>query len=47
MGEQDLMHGSQAAGAKRYPAPRKRGHPKNGRSDVPQIVVGLALTREA
>ena len=46
MGEQDLMHGSQAAGAKRYPAPRKRGHPKNGRSDVPQIVVGLALTRE-
>ena len=46
VGEQDLMHGSQAAGAKRYPAPRKRGHPKNGRSDVPQIVVGLAVTRE-
>jgi hypothetical protein len=38
--------GSQAAGRKRYPAPRKRGYSKNGRSDVPQIVVGLAVTRE-
>ena len=45
-GAQDLVHGSQAAGRKTYPAPRKRGHPKNGRSDVPQIVVGLAVTRE-
>ena len=46
LGAQDLVHGSQAAGRKSYPAPRKRGHPKNGRSDVPQIVVGLAVTRE-
>jgi len=25
---------------------RKRGHSKNGRSDAPQVVVGLAVTRE-
>jgi len=25
---------------------RKRGHAKNGRSDVPQIVVGMAVTRD-
>jgi hypothetical protein len=24
-----------------YPAPRKRGHSKNGRGDAPQVVVGL------
>jgi hypothetical protein len=46
VGAQDRVQASQAAGGKRYPAPRKRGHPKNGRSDVPQIVVGLAVTRE-
>ena len=45
-GEQDIVHGSAAAGRKVYKAPRKRGHPKNGRSDVPQIVVGMAVTRE-
>ena len=45
-GPDDIMRGSQAAGAKRYPAPRKRGHSKNGRGDVPQIVVGLAVTRD-
>jgi hypothetical protein len=45
-GAQDLVHGSREAGRKPYPAPRKRGHPKNGRGDVPQIVVGLAVTRE-
>jgi hypothetical protein len=38
--------GSKAAGRKSYLAPRKRGYSKNGRSDVPQIVVGLAVTRE-
>jgi hypothetical protein len=27
-------------------APRKRGHSKNGRSDAPQIVVGMAVTRD-
>ena len=46
LGAEDLVHGSQAAGRKAYAAPRKRGHPKNGRGDVPQIVVGLAVTRE-
>lgn len=46
VGEDDLVQGSQAAGAKLYKTPRKRGYPKNGRGDVPQIVVGLAVTRE-
>lgn len=45
-GEADEVHGSLAAGRKTYPAPRKRGHAKNGRSDAPQIVVGLAVTRD-
>jgi hypothetical protein len=46
LGAEDIVHGSAAAGRKAYKAPRKRGHPKNGRSDVPQIVVGMAVTRE-
>jgi hypothetical protein len=46
VGEDDLVHGSKLAGAKKYKAPRKRGHAKNGRSDVPQIIVGLAVTRD-
>jgi hypothetical protein len=45
-GEQDEVHGSLAAGRKTYPALRKRGYAKNGRSDAPQIVVGLAVTRD-
>lgn len=45
-GEDDTVHGSYPAGHKQYRAPRKRGYPKNGRSDVPQIVVGLAVTRD-
>jgi len=45
-GEQDEVVGSSAAGGKKYKAPRKRGHSKNGRGDVPQIVVGLAVTRD-
>lgn len=40
------VHGSEAAGGKVYKAPRKRGHSKNGRSDAPQIVVGMAVTRD-
>ena len=40
------VHGSTPAGKKAYPAPRKRGHSKNGRGDAPQIVVGLAVTRD-
>ena len=45
-GDEDIVHGSQAAGRKAYKAPRKRGLSKNGRGDAPQIVVGLAVTRE-
>jgi hypothetical protein len=40
------VQGSAAAGKKSYAAPRKRGHSKNGRSDAPQIVVGMAVTRD-
>src|SRR5262249_13088844 len=46
VGDDDLVEGSPAAGAKTYQAPRKRGWSKNGRGDVPQIVVGLAVTRD-
>lgn len=46
VGERDEVRGSQAAGAKTYRALRKRGHSKNGRFDAPQIVVGLAVTRD-
>ena len=46
VGEDDVVHGSEAAGRKRYSAPRKRGKSKNGRTDAPQIVVGLAVTRD-
>jgi len=46
VGAEDLVHGSKAAGAKAYRAPRKRGLSKNGRGDAPQIVVGMAVTRE-
>ena len=40
------VRGSAAAGRKTYRAPRKRGYSKNGRADAPQIVVGLAVTRD-
>ncbi len=46
VGAEDQVKGSKAAGAKRYRAPRKRGKAKNGRDDVPQIVVGMAVTRD-
>ncbi|MCP4037219.1 MAG: IS1634 family transposase, partial [bacterium] len=45
-GDEDSVRGSTAAGGKVYKAPRKRGHSKNGRGDVPQIVVGMAVTRD-
>ena len=45
-GEADTVKGSETAGGKEYEPLRKRGHSKNGRSDAPQIVVGLAVTRE-
>lgn len=38
--------GNAETGGRRYPALRKRGHSKNGRTDAPQIVVGLAVTRD-
>jgi hypothetical protein len=46
VGEEDRVWGSKLAGRKPYKAPRKRGHSKNGRGDAPQIVVGLAVTRD-
>ena len=36
----------QTKDGRRYPPPRKRGYSKNGREDAPQIVVGLAVTRD-
>ncbi len=45
-GEDDTVVGSASAGGKTYGAPRKRGHSKNGRGDAPQVVVGLAVTRD-
>lgn len=46
VGEDDHVRGSLPAGAKTYKAARKRGKSKNGRDDAPQIVVGLAVTRD-
>jgi transposase len=40
------LHGNKLAGQREYPPLRRRGKSKNGRSDAPQIVVGLAVTRE-
>jgi len=41
----DAVWGARPAG-KKYKALRKRGYSKNGRTDVPQLVVGLAVTRD-
>jgi hypothetical protein len=41
-----VVTGSKAAGAKQYAPVRQRGYSKNGRDDVPQIVIGLAVTRD-
>jgi hypothetical protein len=40
------VQGSPLAGAKTYPALRQRGKAKNKRTDVPQVIVGLAMTRD-
>jgi hypothetical protein len=40
------LRGNELAGRRAYPPLRKRGHSKNGRGDAPQIVVGLAVTRD-
>ncbi len=42
--EEDAVE--QSKGGREYDALRKRGHSKNGRTDAPQIVVGLAVTRD-
>jgi transposase len=44
--DEGKSQGSKAAGAQEYPALRKRGKSKNGRGDAPQLVVGLAVTRD-
>lgn len=44
--EDATLRGNKAAGAKTYEALRQRGMSKNKRSDVPQVVVGLAMTRD-
>lgn len=46
VGENDQVCGGIPAGAKTYKALRERGKSKNGRGDVLQIVVGLAVTRD-
>lgn len=46
VGADDTLRGSRDAGGKTYRAPRKRGKSKNGRDDAPQVVVGLAVTRD-
>ena len=43
---EERVYGSRAAGAKPCRALRKRGKSKNGRDDAPQVVVGLAVTRD-
>jgi hypothetical protein len=46
-GAEDAMRrGSPLAGAKTYPALRQRGKAKNRRDDLPQVIVGLAMTRD-
>jgi Transposase DDE domain len=44
--DQVPLHGNELAGGQEYAPLRKRGHSKNGRGDAPQIVVGLAVTRD-
>ena len=46
VGEDDEARGPRSAGAKTYRALRKRGKSKNGRGDAPQVLVGLAVTRD-
>jgi hypothetical protein len=45
-GDDDLVAGSMAAGSKTSKAPRKRGMSNNGRGDAPQLVSGLAVSRD-
>ena len=45
-GDDDLVEGSMAAGAKSTRRHENGGMPKHGRADAPQMVVGLAVTRD-
>jgi hypothetical protein len=40
------LQGNALAGGQTYPALRQRGKAKNKRNDVPQVIVGLAMTRD-
>jgi hypothetical protein len=44
--DEAVQWGNKLAGRREYPPLRRRGHSKNGRTDAPQIVVGLAVTRD-
>ena len=44
--DEGVGYGNALAGRRPYQALRKRGHSKNGRGDAPQVVVGLAVTRD-
>jgi transposase len=44
--DRQSSRGNKLAGGREYPPLRLRGHSKNGRSDAPQLVVGLAVTRD-
>lgn len=43
---QELVKSFSDGTERSYPAPRKRGYSKNGRDDVPQLLLGLAVTRD-
>lgn len=44
--DQATQKGNVLAGGRSYPPLRRYGKSKNGRGDVPQVVVGLAVTRD-
>jgi hypothetical protein len=44
--EEDEEEVTHRATGRKYPAQRRRGYSKNGRGDAPQIVVGMAVTRD-
>jgi len=48
LGELSPLTGTKlwSAGGNWYRAPGKRGDPKNGRNDAPQMVVGVAVSRD-
>lgn len=44
--DETTQMGNVLAGRRSYPPLRRRGKSKNGRGDAPQVVVGLAVTRD-